>query len=172
MADFATKSDRHTPRRRNKDTKRAVELAASGAVDAASGEAPDMPWMEPGDDWAPEIRNLFLAMKMDVMAQFMTPMSWATLHMKCAAWSQEFQEKFLGISNDGTMKYGRAPVPAAVLADMQKTLDSMGATESARRSMRILIDPNPDGAAASAAGDAKMAARGAIARPARRALGQ
>ena len=172
MADFATKSERHTPRRRNKDTRKAAELAAEGDLESAKGRAADAPWRRADPEWVDEIRYLFEAMQMDVMAQFMTPMSWATLHLKCSAWNQEFQEKFLGIAQDGTILYGRAPVPAAVLADMQKTLDSFGASEKARRDMKILIDPDPDGAAASAAGDAKMAARKAIARPARKALGQ
>lgn len=171
MADYATSAERHKPRRRNKDTKKAVELAAEGSVDVAEDAAPDRPWMEPDEKWADEIRFLFIAMKDDVMAQFMTPMSWATLYLKCSAWDQEFKPKFLGIAPDGTMKRGRAPVPAAVLADMQKTLDSFGASESARRSMRILIDPNPDANKAASAGDARMAAKNAVVRPARKALG-
>ena len=172
MADYATSAERHKPRRRNKDTKKAVELAASGAVEEAEDQAPDRPWMEPSEKWSDEIRFLFLAMQQDVMAQFMTPMSWATLYMKCSAWDQEFKPKFLGIAPDGTMKRGRAPVPAAVLADMHKTLESFGASEKARRDMKILIDPDPDANKASSAGDARMAARAAIVRPARKALGK
>lgn len=171
MADMGTKAEQHKPRRRNKDTLKAVELAARGDVDAAEDSAPDRPWMEPHEDWEPEIRFVFEAMKQDVMAQFMTPTSWALLYMKCSAWDKEFKPKFLGISNEGTVKKGRAPVPGAVLADMQKTMDSFGASERARREMKILIDPDPDASKAASAGDSRMAAKKAIARPARKALG-
>lgn len=172
MSDFATSGERHKPRRRNKDTNRAVELAASGSVEAAEEAAPDKPWMAPADDWVDEVKMIFNAMKSDVMAQFMTPVGWAQLYAKCSAWSREFDEKFLGISQDGDIKYGTAPIPAATLADMQKTLDSFGGSERARREMKILIDPDPDANKAASAGDAKMAARSAIAKPARRALGR
>lgn len=169
--DFAKEAERHKPRRRNKDTRRAVAIAASGEVDVAEEAAPDQPWMKPEDDWAPEVRYVYLAMQQSVMAQFMTPVDWAQLYMKCSAWSKEFKRKFLGISASGDIKFGHAPVPASVLADMQRTLDGFGGSEKARREMKILIDPNPDGVKAAQAGDAKMSARKAIARPTRRALG-
>lgn len=171
MSDFATSGERHTPRRRNKDTNRAVELAASGSVEAAEEAAPDKPWMTPADDWVDEVKMIFNAMKSDVMAQFMTPVGWAQLYAKCSAWSREFDEKFLGISQDGDIKYGTAPIPAATLADIQRTLDSFGGSEKSRREMRILIDPTPSDNAAKTGGDAKMAAKSAIARPVRRQLG-
>lgn len=172
MSDFATSADRYEPRRRNKDTKRAVELAAAGVMSEAEEIAPDKPWMTPADDWVDEVKMIFNAMKSDVMAQFMTPVGWAQLYAKCSAWSREFDTKFLGISQDGDIKYGTAPIPAATLADMQRTLDSLGASERARREMKILIDPDPEAGKSSSAGDARMAAREAIAKPARKALGR
>ena len=171
MADMGTGAARHTPRRRNKDTLKAVEMAASGDVESASDAAPDQPWMQANDKWSDEVRFIFEAMKHDVMAQFMTPSSWALLHIKCSAWDMEFKPKFLGIAPDGTIKKGRAPIPGAVLADIQKTMDSFGASEKARRDMKILIDPNPDANKAASAGDARMAAKKAIVRPSRKALG-
>lgn len=170
--DFAKEAERHKPRRRNKDTRKAVEIAASGEVDAATETAPDQPWMEPDDSWAPEVKYIFVGMQQSVMAQFMTPVDWAQLYTKCSAWSKEFKRKFLGIAANGDIKFGHAPVPASVLADMQRTLDGFGGSEKARRDMKILVDPNPDGVKAAQAGDAKMAARKAIARPSRGALGQ
>lgn len=171
MSDFATKGERHKPRRRNKDTVKAVELAANGSVDDAADKAPEQPWMEVDDNWAPEVKAIFLAMQQDVMSAFMTPVSWAQLYLKCSAWSKEFKPKFLGISADGDVKMGKAPIPASVLADISKTLDSFGGSEKARREMKILIDPTPSDDAAKLGGDAKMAAKSAIARPARKALG-
>lgn len=171
MADMGTKASQHTPRRRNKDTLRAVEMAAKGQMESAEEAAPDRPWMRANDKWSDEVRFIFEAMKHDVMAQFMTPASWALLHMKCSAWDMEFKPKFLGIAPDGTVKRGRAPIPGAVLADIQKTMDSFGASEKARRDMKILIDPDPDANKAASAGDARMAAKKAIVRPARKALG-
>lgn len=172
MSDFAKSAERHKPRRRNKDTKRAVELAASGSVEAAEEVAPDKPWMKPDENWVEEVKMIFTAMQSDVMAQFMTPVGWAQLYAKCSAWSREFDEKFLGISQDGDIKHGFAPIPAAVLADMQKTLDSFGGSEKARREMKILIDPDPTSGKTTGAGDARMAAKKAITRPARKALGK
>lgn len=171
MANMGKSAEQHKPRRRNKDTVRAVELAASGSVDAAENAAPDQPWLEPRESWTDEVKFIFLAMRHDVMAQFMTPSSWALLYLKCSAWDMEFKPKFLGIAPDGTMKRGKAPIPGAVLADIQKTMDSFGASERARREMKILIDPDPDAGKASSAGDARMAAKKAIVRPSRKALG-
>lgn len=170
MSDFATKGERHKPRRRNKDTVKAVELAANGSVDDAADKAPEQPWMEVDDNWAPEVKAIFLAMQQDVMSAFMTPVSWAQLYLKCSAWSKEFKPKFLGISADGDVKMGKAPIPASVLSDISKTLDSFGGSEKSRREMKILIDPDNSGSE-SLGGDAKMAAKSAIARPARKALG-
>lgn len=171
--DFATEKDRHKPRRRNKDTRKITEMVATGTADPALLErlAPDDPWMEADPKWHPAVRYIFLAMQQDVMAQFMTPVGWAQLYLKCEAWSTEFGIKFLGVAGDGTPTYGEAPVPAAVLTDIQKTLDSFGGSERARRDMKILIDPNPDSVKATQAGDARMAAKSTIARPARKALG-
>lgn len=169
--DFAVEGRRHKPRRRNKETKKAVELVADGDEAAGEAIAPDKPWMHPDDDWAPEVRDLFVAMQEDVMAQFMTPVGWAQLRLKCSAWSKEFKPKFLGVGPDGEIKYGKAPIPAPVLMDIQKTMDSFGGSEKARRDMKILVDPNPDGVKAAQAGDAKMAAREAVVRPVRRQLG-
>lgn len=168
---MGTKAAQHKPRRRNKDTVKAVELAAEGSVEAAESVAPDHPWLTPKEDWSEEVRFLFLSMQHDVMAQFMTPSSWALLYLKCSAWDKEFKPKFLGVAPDGTIKYGKAPLPGAVLADIQKTMDSFGASERARREMKILIDPNPDANKAASLGDSKMSAKKAIARPARKALG-
>lgn len=170
MADFATEGERHKPRRRNKDTLKAVEMAASGDVAQAESAAPDQPWMEPKDDWVPEVMAIFNSVRQDTMAQFMTPMAWAELYLKCSAWNREFKTKFLGIDNFGNIRKGQAPIPPAVLADISKTLDRFGGNEKARRDMKILIDPNPDAAKGSRTGDAKMAAQKAIARPVRRGV--
>lgn len=170
MADFSTEPSRHNPRRRNKDTNKAVALAANGDVDAAEERAPDQPWMQVNEKWEPEIKAIFMSVRQDPMAQFMTAMSWAELYLKCSAWDKEFKPKFLGISNEGSVVRGKAPLPPQVLSDISKTLDRFGGNEKARREMKILIDPNPDAAQQSALGDAKMAAKKAIARPARRAL--
>lgn len=170
MADYATKGERHKPRRRNKDTIKATEIAAGGDVQAAESAAPDKPWMQPNEDWAPEVQAIFMAMQEDTMRQWMTPVSWAQLYLKCSAWSREFKQKFLGIDAMGNIKYGNAPLPGAVLADISKTLDSFGGSEKARREMKILIDPNPTGVEATQAGDARMSARKAIHRPARRQI--
>lgn len=170
MSDFAKEGERHKPRRRNKDTVKAVELAANGDIDDAADKAPEQPWMEVDDDWAPEVKAIFMAMQQDTMRQFMTPVGWAQLYLKCSAWSKEFKPKFLGISADGDVKMGKAPIPASVLNDISKTLDSFGGSEKARREMKILIDPDPDSGNAKIGGDAKMAAQKAIARPLRRQL--
>lgn len=172
MADFSTEASRHNPRRRNKDTNKAVQIAAEGDLESAEDRAPDKPWMQMDDRWEPEIKAIFMAMREDVMAQFMTPVAWAQLYLKCSAWDKEFKPKFLGIDHEGNVKKGKAPLPPQVLSDISKTLDSFGGSEKARREMKILIDPNPDAAQQTALGDAKMAAKKAIARPARRALGR
>lgn len=171
MSDFAKEKDRHKPRRRNKENKAITEAIATGKDIAENYEDDDRPWREPDPKWHATVRYIFLAMQRDVMAQFMTEVGWAQLYLKCEAWSMEFDSKFLGISADGTVHYGEAPIPPAVLADISRTLDSFGGSESARRSMKILVDPNPDGVKAAQAGDARMSARKTIARPARKALG-
>lgn len=170
MADFSTEPSRHNPRRRNKDTNKAVALAASGNMEEAEDRAPEQPWMEINKSWCDEVKAIFMAVRQDPMAQFMTPMSWAELYLKCSAWDKEFKTKFLGIDKDGVVHKGKAPLPPQVLSDISKTLDRFGGNEKARREMKILIDPNPDAAQQSALGDAKMAAKKAIARPARRGL--
>jgi len=170
--DMSVDAKRHAPRRRNKDTKKAINIAAEGDLATAESRAPDQPWMTMDEKWEPEIKAIFVAMQQDTMAQFMTPVAWAQLFLKCSAWDKEFKVKFLGISKEGDIVKGKAPVPPQVLADISRTLDSFGGSEKARRDMKILIDPTPTNDAAKAGGDAKMAAREAIARPARRALGR
>lgn len=170
MSDFAKEGERHKPRRRNKDTVKAVEMAAQGDLAQAEDAAPDQPWMEPKPEWVPEVKFIFEAVKIDAMRPFMTPMAWAMLYLKCSAWNREFEVKFLGIDNNGNIKKGKAPIPPAVLADVSKTLDSFGASEKARREMKILIDPDFDAKDTKVGGDVKMAAQKAIARPHRRSL--
>ncbi|MGV2479715.1 UNVERIFIED_CONTAM: hypothetical protein IGO34_23050 [Salmonella enterica subsp. enterica serovar Weltevreden] len=166
--DLGKEASRHNPRRRNKDVIKAAELAV------ASEDAPDdgQMWMEPKAEWSDEVKAIFMAMQTDPMRQFMTPLGWAQLYLKCSAWDREFKPKFLGITNDGDVKMGRAPLPGAVLADITKTLDSFGGSEKSRREMKILLDPDPDAGQAQLGGDAKMAAKDAIARPAKRSLGR
>ena len=168
MSDFAKSGERHNPRRRNKDTVKAAEVAVSEGK--ASGDV--QPWMEPNEKWSDEVKAIFMAMQQDTMRQFMTPVGWAQLYLKCSAWDREFKPKFLGISAEGDVKMGKAPLPGAVLADITKTLDSFGGSEKARREMKILIDPDPDANQAKLGGDAKMAAKKAVARPVRRSLGK
>src|SRR5699024_3414443 len=108
----------------------------------------------------------------DVMRQFMTPVGWAQLYLKCSAWDREFKPKFLGISAEGDVKMGKAPLPGAVLADISKTLDGFSGSEKARREMKILIDPDPDAKQPKLGEGAKVAAKEAVVRPVRRSLGK
>src|SRR5699024_9309575 len=128
--------------------------------------------MEANEKWSDEVKAIFMAMQADVMSSFMTPVGWAQLYLKCSAWDREFKPKFLGISAEGDVKMGKAPLPGAVLADISKTLDSSGGSENARRAMKILIDPDRDGNEAKLGGDAKVAAKKAVVRPVRRSLGK
>src|SRR5699024_4320712 len=128
--------------------------------------------MEPNEKWSDEVKAIFMAMQADVMSSFMTPVGCAQLYLKCSAWDREFKPKFLGISAEGDVKMGKAPLPGAVLADISETLDSFGGSEKARREMKVVNDRDPDANQAKIGGDAKMAAKKAVVRPARKALGQ
>lgn len=167
--DFGDRTEQHNPQRRNKDQLKALRLVKMGfePEDVYSDEdLSEEPWKQGDPDWAPEVKVLWAAVAHDPMSMLMTPMGWATLRMKCAAWSREFKEKYVGIDPMGNLLYAEAPVPAGVLSDMTRTMAGFGADEASRRAMKVLLDHSERQQSVADKEDRKLT----IVRPARKAI--
>lgn len=96
-----------------------------------------------GAKWHPVAQHLWDAVCRSPEAMWMTSAGWAILVVECEQLSRELSEQFVGISEDGEMKFAEVPMKGASLAAHHKIWAAMGLLEGDRRRMGREVTLHP-----------------------------
>jgi len=149
------------------ETRRRRNLPAPGEEITEAPMLPVEP-LDPDESWSPVAFEMFQSMAESGQRVFWQQSDWATLYMVCDQISQLYREQYVGMRDTGRgvqePTFARKPMTGAEMAAITKVLGELGATEGARRRLRIELQRGslekelPAGVTAIADARARLAA--------------
>lgn len=122
------------------EMRRRTNAPADGMEVTRAASLPAEP-LAPDENWHDVPLEIFTSMAESGQSVFFQASDWAMLYMICDQMNQLYCEQYLGMRDAGRGEqepvYGRKPMNGAELSAMIKALGELGATEGARRRLRI-----------------------------------